>query len=418
MLNGKTIILGVTGCIAAYKSCEILRELKKLGADVFAVMTKEAEKFVGPLTFRTLSGNPVIINLFSEELSDQPVPHISLTDKASLLLVAPATANIIGKVAAGIADDALSTMIMACKSPVIFVPAMNTKMWENPVVQENIAKLKKLGYIFIEPEVGELACGDVGAGRLAGVDKIISTVCEVLGLPAGKAGSRLDLAGVNILVTAGPTREAIDPVRFLSNRSSGKMGYAVARAALDRGANVTLISGPTQIEPPEGAKVIKVETAEEMRNWAIGSLEDCDILIMAAAISDYRPKKTKGNKIKKSKDDLTIELEITGDILKEIGDRREEKGYPNLLLVGFAAETENLIENAKKKLIEKGLDLIVANDVGKPGAGFEEDTNIVSIISRDGIDELPKMPKIEVAHKILDKVKTYSIMKKLASQLS
>ncbi|MCX5725904.1 MAG: bifunctional phosphopantothenoylcysteine decarboxylase/phosphopantothenate--cysteine ligase CoaBC [Candidatus Saganbacteria bacterium] len=375
MLNGKTIILGVTGCIAAYKSCEILRELKKLGADVFAVMTKEAEKFVGPLTFRTLSGNPVITNLFSEELSDQPVPHISLTDKASLLIVAPATANIIGKVAAGIADDALSTMIMACKSPVIFVPAMNTKMWENPVVRENIAKLKKLGYIFIEPEVGELACGDVGAGRLAGVDKIMSTMCEVLGLPAGKAGSRLDLSGVNILVTAGPTREAIDPVRFLSNRSSGKMGYAVARAALDRGANVTLISGPAQIEPPEGAKVIKVESTEEMRNWVIGSLDDCDILIMAAAISDYRPAKRSKEKIKK-KQELILELKENPDILKELGTQNTE--HRTQVLVGFAAETENLIENAKKKLIEKG----------------------------------------EVAHKILDKVKTYSIMKKLASQLS
>lgn len=415
MLKGKTIILGVTGCIAAYKSCEIVRELKKLGADVWVAMTKEAAKFVAPLTFRTLSQNPVVTDLFSPELSSQPVPHISLTDKADLILISPATANIIGKVAQGIADDALSTMVVACKAPVVFAPAMNSSMWQNPVVKENVAKLMKLGYKFIEPEAGPLACGDVGIGRLAAVDKIVSVVCKVLSSPAVGGTGKLDLAGVKILVTAGPTREAIDPIRFISNRSSGKMGYAIAEAALDRGANVTLISGPTQIESPEGVKFIRIEKAGEMKQEIDRLIDGVDVLIMAAAVSDYRPKKFGQKKIKRSTEKLAMELESTPDILKGI----RSKGKGTRVIVGFAAETENLIENAKRKLKEKDLDLIVANDVGLAGAGFDEDTNIVSIISQDGdVEELPKMVKIEVAQRILDKVKTLLLMKKLASQLS
>jgi len=398
MLKGKTIILGVTGCIAAYKAAEIVRGLKKLNADVWVVETTEAQKFVTPLTFRTLSGNPVVTDLFSPELKDIPVPHISLTEKADLILVAPATANIIGKAAQGIADDALSTIIMSAKAKTIFAPAMNSRMWENPIVQENISKLKDLGHEFIGPEKGELACGDVGIGRLAEVEKIIDVVKNEL---APKA----DLKNLRILVTAGGTREKIDPIRFIGNPSSGKMGHSFAKRALVRGAKVTLVSGPTKLVPPDEAKFVPVSTAQDMAKAVFDNYYSNDVLIMAAAVSDYRPKKTSKKKIKKcpgraGKKKMKIELEKTVDILKEIGKKKNGK-----IIVGFAAETEDLIKNAKKKLKDKDLDFIVANDITKPGAGFDEDTNIVKIINSKGkILDLPKMSKDDVADRILDEI--------------
>ncbi len=394
MLKGKTIIIGVTGCIAAYKAAEIVRGLKKLNADVWVALTPEGEKLVTPLTFRTLSGNPVVTDLFAEELKNIPVPHISLSERADLILIAPATANIIGKTAQGIADDALSTIIMSGKAKVVFAPAMNSRMWENPIVQENIKKLKDLGYEFIGPEKGELACGDVGIGRLAEVEKIIDAVKKEL---APKA----DLKNLRILVTAGATREKIDPVRFISNPSSGKMGFAFANRAIARGANVTLVSGPTKLQKPEGTKFISVDDAKNMAKAVFDNFNSNDVLIMSAAVSDYSPKKTSKKKIKKGKKKkMKIELEKTVDILKEVGKNKKGK-----IIVGFAAETDNLEKNAFKKLKDKNLDFIVANDVTKEGAGFDSDTNIVKIINSKGeILDIPKMDKEDVADKVLNEL--------------
>ena len=387
MLKNKTIILGVTGCIAAYKSAQIVRDLKKLGADVWVAMTEEATKFVTPLTFRTLSGNPVITDLFSEELAKLPVPHISLTERADLLLVVPATANILAKVSSGIADDSLSTMILASKCPVIFAPAMNSNMWKAEATQDNVSKLKLRGYKFAGPEFGPLACGDEGIGRLSPVETIIKKVKKEL-LPSQ------DLLGLRFLVTAGPTRESIDPVRFISNRSSGKMGYAVAEAAAKRGASVALVSGPTNLTPPSQAEFIKVETAEEMCKATMNRFNKVDVVIMAAAVADFKPKITETQKIKKTQKKDIIELEKTTDILKELGSLKKDQ-----VLVGFSVETENVMENSMEKLNEKNLDLIVVNDT----SGFEAETNKVTLIYRSGeTEELPKMGKPHVAERILD----------------
>jgi phosphopantothenoylcysteine decarboxylase/phosphopantothenate--cysteine ligase len=391
MLKGRKIILGVTGGIAVYKAAELVRELVRSGAEVFVVMTHSAQAFITPLTFQTLSGNKVTTELFSL-IEESEIGHIALADRAELLVIAPATANIIGKIAGGIADDMLTTIVMAQKAPVLLAPAMNVHMWENPICQENIQKLRGRGFHFIDPEAGELACGYEGKGRLAEIPAIVEEIRSIL--------SPKDLSGETILVTAGPTEEPIDPVRFLSNRSSGKMGFAVARAARLRGARVILVSGPSALPAPSGVKFIAVRTAAEMREAVLGSLPGVSVLVMAAAVSDYRPKVTSPEKIKKSQAELTLPLELNPDILREAGQRKEKR-----LLIGFAAETESLLANARKKLAEKNLDLIVANDVSLPGAGFAVDTNMVKLIDRSGkIEELPLMDKEDLANRVLDRV--------------
>jgi phosphopantothenoylcysteine decarboxylase/phosphopantothenate--cysteine ligase len=391
MLKGRKIILGVTGGIAAYKAAELVRELVRSGAEVFVVMTHSAQAFITPLTFQTLSGNRVTSELFSLT-EESEIGHISLADRAELLVIAPATANVIGKIAAGIADDMLTTIVMATKAPVLLAPAMNVHMWENPICQENIQKLRGRGLHFIDPEAGELACGYEGKGRLAEIPAIVEEIHSIL--------SPKDLSGETLLVTAGPTEEPIDPVRFLSNRSSGKMGFAVARAARRWGAQVILVSGPSALPVPPGVKFIPVRTAAEMREAVLGSLPGVSMLVMAAAVSDYRPRGTSPEKIKKSRAELTLPLELNPDILHEAGQRKEKR-----LLIGFAAETESLLANARKKLAEKNLDLIVANDVRLPGAGFQVDTNVVKLIDRSGkVEELPLMSKEDLADCVLDRV--------------
>ncbi|KXZ39596.1 phosphopantothenoylcysteine decarboxylase / phosphopantothenate--cysteine ligase [Alkalithermobacter thermoalcaliphilus JW-YL-7 = DSM 7308] len=394
MLKGKNIVIGITGGIAVYKSCDIVSRLKKLNANVYVIMTRSATEFVTPLTFQSLSQNYVVVDMFKEPKT-WDIEHISLAQKADLFLIAPATANIIGKIANGIADDMLSTTVMATKAPVLIAPAMNTNMYENKIVQSNIKKLKELGYDFIDPEEGRLACGDVGKGKLASPEVIVDKIVKELTLSK-------DLKGTKILITAGPTRETIDPVRYITNRSTGKMGYAIATQAVKRGALVTLISGPTNIDKPLGlSKFIKVESANQMYNAVMENIKDQHVIIKSAAVADYKPKKVSDRKIKKTDDNLFIELERNNDILKEIGQIKQDK-----ILVGFAAETHDLIENAKQKIKKKNLDFIVANDLLQEGAGFGVDTNIVKIIDKNGdIHPFPKMSKEDIANVILDKIK-------------
>lgn len=392
LLKGKTVVVGVCGGIAAYKAVELVSRLKKLDADVHVIMTANAVKFVAPLTFRSICHNPVITDMF-EEPKIWDIKHVSLAQKADLIVVAPATANIIGKVAGGIADDMLSTTIMAANSPVLFVPAMNDKMYENPIVQENIKKLASLGYLFMEPDTGHMACGTSGKGRFPSPERIVDFVKGIL-------NKSNDYEGLKVLVTAGPTREPIDPVRYISNHSSGKMGYAVAKAALERGACVKLVTGPVNIAPPPGAEVVCVTTAVEMHNEVMKSYGDFDIIVMVAAVADYRCASVAERKIKKSGEKLTLELVKNPDIAAELG---KVKG--SRILVGFSAETDNLLENAALKLASKNMDMIVANDVTMEGAGFGVDTNIVKLIKRDGSRiDLPVMSKEGVAHRILDEV--------------
>lgn len=389
-IKDKTIVLGITGGIAAYKAAELTRLLIKAGTNVHVIMTKGATEFITPLTLQTLSKNPVHTDIFNL-IQEAEVGHISLADRADLFVIAPATANIIGKIAHGIADDLLTTSVMATKAAVLLSPAMNCNMYDNPIVQENMEKLKGYGYRFIDPETGELACGYEGRGRMAEPADILEEIESIL--------SPKDLKGEKILVTAGPTYEAIDPVRFIGNRSSGKMGYALAKMAVRRGADVTLISGPSSLKPPKGAKFITIETAEEMRKAVVANLKETTSVIMAAAVADYMPKKAASEKMKKGAASLSLELAKTEDILAEIGKKKGKR-----LLIGFAAETGNLVANAKKKLKEKNLDLIVANNVNEPGAGFGVDTNIVTIIDKKGnAQELPKMTKEEVAWRVLDR---------------
>jgi len=391
MLKGKEIVLGVTGGIAVYKAVELLRLLVKGGAGVHVIMTRAATEFVTPLTFQTLSGNPVHLELFNL-ISEQEIGHISLAERADLFIVAPATANCIGKLACGIADDLLTTAIMATRAPVLIAPAMNVNMYQNPIYRENEERLKSHGYLFVPPVCGMLACGYEGEGKLQAPEVIFEEAVAAL--------TPKRLAGERILVTAGPTLEEIDPVRFISNHSSGKMGYAMARQARLRGAQVTLVTGPTALAPPHGVSVIRVQSAKEMRDAVQGCLERIDIVIKAAAVADYRPKARFGDKVKKTQASLAIELEKNPDILAELG---EVKG--GRLLVGFAAETQDLLENATAKLTAKNLDLVVANDVSQEGAGFNVDTNIVKLLFRDGrIEELPKMGKEELAVEILKRV--------------
>ena len=391
MLRGKVIVLGVTGGIAVYKAVELLRLLTKAGAEVHVVMTRGATEFVTPLTFQTLSGNPVHLETFNL-LSEQGIGHISLADRADLFLIAPATANFIGKMACGIADDLLSTTVMATRAPVLVAPAMNVNMYRNPIYRENEARLKGHGYLFVPPASGMLACGYEGEGKLQDPEIILEEAVAAL--------TPKRLAGERVLITAGPTQEEIDPVRYISNHSSGKMGYALARVARLRGAEVTLVTGPTAIPVPYGVAVVRVESAAQMREAVLERLEQCDIVIKAAAVADYRPLKRAEKKVKKSAASLAIELEKNPDILSEIGARKGDR-----LLVGFAAETEELVANATKKLAQKNLDLIVANDVSLEGAGFNVDTNIVKLLFRDGsVEDIPIMGKNELAGLIWNRV--------------
>lgn len=396
MLKDKTVVIGVSGGIAVYKVCDVVSRLKKLNANVHIIMTKSATKFVTPLTFQSLSQNYVVNDMF-EEPKTWDVEHISLAKKADVFLIAPATANVIGKVANGICDDMLTTTVMATTGKVLIAPAMNTNMYKNPILQRNINILKELGYNFVNPESGRLACGDIGEGKLASPEIIVNTVIDLLN------NRDKDLQGKKIMITAGPTVESIDPVRYLTNRSTGKMGYAIAKMAADRGADVTLVSGPTNITPPANLKkLIKIQSAEEMYSAIIDNFDENQVIIKSAAVADYKPKTYSDKKIKKSNDDLVIELDRNKDIAYELGKIKKDK-----ILVGFAAETNDLIENAKGKVNKKNLDFIVANDLTEEGAGFGTDTNIVKIIDKEGnISKYPQMKKDEVANVILDKVKS------------
>jgi phosphopantothenoylcysteine decarboxylase/phosphopantothenate--cysteine ligase len=392
MLKGKKIVLGVTGGIAAYKAAELTRELVRKGADVRVVMTRNAAEFIAPLTFGTLSGNPVYADMFAS-VEDHNLAHISLAEFADILLIAPATANIIGKIAAGLADDLLSTVVMATKSPVLICPAMNTHMYDNPIVRENIRKLTAGGYAFMEPGYGELACASEGRGRLPDIPEIVEEVESIL--------TDKDLTGETVLVTAGPTREPFDPVRFVTNYSSGKMGYALAIAARRRGAKVVLVSGPVSLPAPRGMTVVSVSSAVEMHNAVMEHLKASTVIIKAAAVADYRPDARSESKIKKQSGPLKLTLARNPDIIAEVGKKKGKR-----ILVGFAVETENLVKNARAKLIGKDMDLIVANDVTQIGAGFGYDTNIIKILDRDGGQfEMPMMDKAEAADRILDRVR-------------
>ena len=390
MENKRCVVLGVTGGIAVYKALDVISALRKKDVDVRVIMTKSATEFVTPLTFQSMSQNIVTTDMFAEPKAWE-IQHISLAKRADVFLVAPATANIIGKVANGIADDMLSTTIMATRAKVVFAPAMNTNMYTNPIVQENITKLKKLGYEFIEPASGRLACGDEGKGKLAPASDIVEKVLSEL-------YDKKDLIGKKVLVTAGPTRANIDPVRFISNRSTGKMGYAIAEEARDRGAEVVLVSGPTNEAAPYGINVIKINTNEEMRSEVLKHFETSDIVIKSAAVADYKAKEYSENKIKKGNGDLEIILTRDNDILKELGEKKSGQ-----ILVGFAAESQNVIENAKGKLIKKNLDYIVANDITSKDSGFASNDNRVTIVTREGQElSLEKMSKREVARNLFD----------------
>ncbi|HBC92957.1 MAG TPA: bifunctional phosphopantothenoylcysteine decarboxylase/phosphopantothenate--cysteine ligase CoaBC [Pelotomaculum sp.] len=392
MLAGKTITLGVTGGIAAFKVAQLASNLKAAGAEVHVVMTRSAQEFVRPLTFQVLTDNRVYTDLF-DRASSWNVQHVELATQSDLIVVVPATANIIAKAAVGLADDLLSTVITAAVCPVLFCPAMNKNMYENPIVQRNLTVLRELGYHFVEPGRGRLACGVEGIGRLAEIEAIQENI-EVL------LASDKDLSGMSVLVTAGPTVEPIDPVRYLTNRSSGKMGYAVAGAALRRGARVILVSGPTALKPPHGVEFIGVQTAREMFDAVLAQYPHVDVVVKSAAVADYRPKEAAQHKIKKSQDEMTIELEKNPDILAELGRRKTRQ-----LLVGFAAETKELEKNALRKLEMKNLDLLVANDVTRPGAEFGSDTNIVKLVyPGQVVVQLPKMDKKTLADRILDEV--------------
>lgn len=406
------IALGVTGCIAAYKAVSVLRGLQQRGFGVRVVMTRHAAEFVTPLTFQSISGFPVIGEMFAPT-DDPEIKHIQLAQSIDLLLVAPATANVLAKFANGIADDFLSTLYISTTAPVLVAPAMNVEMWAHPATRENVRRLRERGVHFVDPEEGYLACRTVGAGRLAEPAEIVRRACEIIAAGAAatandERAAAGDLRGESVLITAGPTQEAIDPVRFLSNRSSGKMGFAVAEAALARGANVILITGPVALAAPGGARTISVRSAAEMYEAVKSNLAGATIVVMAAAVADYRPAGVHRQKIKKNGSELVLGLEPTDDILaavvKEGGSR---------VVVGFAAETENVIANATKKLIEKGADLIVANDVSQPDSGFDVDTNRIAIVSSEGVLELPLLSKRDAAERIID-----AAIKKRSASLS
>lgn len=390
MLNGKTVVMGVTGSIAAYKMANVASALVKEGADVHVVMTKNATNFINPITFETLTNNKCLVDTFDRNFQFH-VAHVSLSQKADVFMIAPASANIIGKLANGIADDMLSTMALAAICKIIVAPAMNTHMYENKIVQDNLDKLKKFGFEVIEPAAGRLACGDVGAGKLPGENILLDYIRREIEFPK-------DMAGLKVLVTAGPTVEKIDPVRYITNHSSGKMGYAVAEIASKRGADVTLISGPVHIEPPAFVKTVNIQSADDMYNAVMDNLSDCDILVKAAAVADYTVPNASDEKIKKKDDDLSLALSKTKDILKAVGERKTDRQ----IICGFSMETSNLIENSKKKLVSKNCDMIIANNLKDDGAGFGVDTNKVTIITENNADSLDVMTKKETAEKILD----------------
>lgn len=402
MLKGKNIVLGVSGGIAVYKAVDLVSRLRKAGCNVDVIMTESATQFVTPLTFRELSCNPVTVSMWAET-KHWNVEHIALATKADLFLIAPATANIIGKIANGIADDMLSTTVMATKAPVVLVPAMNSNMYQNPIVTENLAKLAGLGYHIMPPAYGWLACGTEGPGRMPEPSAIVDHVSELYKRCQER---NLDFHHKRIIVTAGGTREAIDPVRYIGNRSSGKMGYAIAAAAAARGADVLLISGPTGLAKPDKVEIKYVESAMQMRDAVMEKFDDADIVVKAAAVADYRPRVVAEQKIKKSDDSLTLVLERNPDILRELGQLKRQQ-----ILVGFAAETQELVAHATEKLQKKNLDMIVANDVTLPGAGFNTDTNIVKLLYADrAVEELAQMPKSELANVLLDRI--CSLMRK------
>ena len=389
----KCVVIGVTGGIAVYKALDVISALRKKDIEVHVIMTESASKFVNPLTFQSISQNMVVTDMFAEPKAWE-IQHISLAQKADLMLVAPATANIIGKISNGIADDMLSTTIMATKAKVLIAPAMNTNMYENKIVQNNISKLKDFGYKFIEPASGRLACGDVGIGKLADVNTIVERVLEEL------EEKEQDLLGKKVLISAGPTIAPIDPVRYITNRSTGKMGYAIAQEARERGAEVVLVSGPTNLNPPKDVKIINIKTNEEMKNEIFNNFEWADIVIKSAAVADYKPKQYSKEKIKKGEGDLNICLTRDNDILKSLGDIKTHQ-----ILVGFAAESNDVLKNAEKKLKNKNLDFIVANDITSSDTGFGSEDNKVVIISKNNEKlELEKMSKKEVASNIFDMI--------------
>lgn len=392
MLKGKTVVIGITGSIAAYKMANVASMLIKRGVSVHVIMTKNATNFIHPITFESLTGHKCLVDTFDRNF-EFDVKHISLAEQADVMLIAPASANVIGKMANGIADDMLTTTWLACKSPVLVAPAMNTNMFENPIVQQNIKRLKEFGITIIEPDSGRLACGTVGKGKLASEETLVKYIEAAL-------TTKKDLIGKRVLVTAGPTREAIDPVRYISNHSSGKMGYALAKMAALRGAEVTLVSGATNLETPLFVKRIDVSSAGEMFDVVSEYADSQDVIIKAAAVADYTPATVSEQKMKKKDGELSIELKRTTDILQYLGEHKR----PAQILCGFAMETENLLENARKKLEKKNLDLIVANSLTVEGAGFQGDTNVVTLLTKDETKPLEKMTKEEVADKVLDEI--------------
>lgn len=391
LLKGKTVVLGVSGSIAAYKAATLASLLVKAHASVHVIMTKAAANFINPITFETLTSNKCLVDTFDRGFEFK-VEHVSLAKAADIFVVAPADANVIAKFVHGIADDMLSTTFLACKSPKLLAPAMNTQMYENPVTQDNLKLCQKYGYKIIEPASGHLACGDNGKGKMEEPENIFRHIIHEIAF-------KKDLAGKKVLVTAGPTQEPLDPVRFLTNHSSGKMGYAIAEAASNRGAEVVLVSGPVSIKPPLFVKKIDVTTAKEMFEAVKSEYEGADIVIKAAAVADYRPKQIASEKIKKFDGDAKIELERTDDILKYLGEHKKAQ-----FLCGFSMETQNMIENSKSKLEKKNLDMIAANNLKVEGAGFQGDTNVVTLITKNSVKELPILTKQEVAHKILDEI--------------
>lgn len=392
MLKGKTVLLGITGSIAAYKIAYLASALHKLHADVHVLMTENATNFINPITFETLTGNKCLVDTFDRNFQFQ-VEHVSIAKKADIVMIAPASANVIGKLANGLADDMLTTTVMACRCQKILAPAMNTAMYENPVVQDNIRKLKNYGYEVITPASGYLACGDTGAGKMPEPETLLEYILK-------EAAFQKDLAGRKLLVTAGPTQEAIDPVRCLTNHSSGKMGYAIAKMAMLRGAEVTLVSGPTAIEPPLFVKVVPVTSARDMFEAVTSLSHEQDIIIKAAAVADYRPKQVSEDKVKKKDDQASIELERTDDILKYLGQHKKQGQF----LCGFSMETRDMIRNSRAKLEKKNLDMVAANNLKVEGAGFQGDTNVLTLITQDEEVSLPLMSKEDAALKILDKI--------------
>ncbi|MBQ4576912.1 MAG: bifunctional phosphopantothenoylcysteine decarboxylase/phosphopantothenate--cysteine ligase CoaBC [Firmicutes bacterium] len=393
MLKGKTILLGVTGSIAAYKAANLTSLLKKRGCDVHVIMTKNATNFINPITFETLTEHKCLIDTFDRNFQYN-VEHIALAKKADGVLIAPASANIIGKMANGIADDMLTTTVMACTCPVILAPAMNTNMFRNPIVQDNMDKLRRFGYHIVQPATGLLACGDVGEGKMPEESLLIAALEKEI-------ACEKDMAGMNVLVTAGPTQESMDPVRYITNHSTGKMGFELAKAAMLRGANVTLVSGQTSLTPPAYVNVVPIKSAQDMFEAVTSRAPECDLVIKAAAVADYTPATVNEDKTKKKDGDMSIPLVRTQDILKYLGEHKK----PGQQLCGFSMETRDMLENSRVKLEKKNADMIVANNLKVSGAGFGTDTNIVTLITRDNVEELPIMSKAEVAHAILDKLK-------------